>query len=93
MVPIGGGRWGNCCDAGPGVWTGKAEPAKASTPSTPETVHDSREEAIRAAEWMLRHHAGGVLTVLGEDGAVVSREAFRCPGSSPAQGTRDDQQS
>ncbi len=46
----------------------------------PETLHNTREEAVHAAEWLLHHHAGGVLTVLDEAGVTISREPYRLQG-------------
>ncbi|MFO0831129.1 MAG: hypothetical protein U0637_04700 [Phycisphaerales bacterium] len=42
--------------------------------------HDSLEDAVRAAQFQLRHHTGGFLIILDEQGTPVSRQAFAYEG-------------
>lgn len=60
-----------------GTWANKrADAGKASS------IHQTQQEAIKAANDMLRNQGGGELTVQGRDGRIRSKDTI-APGNDP----------
>ncbi len=62
---------------GDGDWVNKRNDADRAS-----SVHDTQQDAIRAAKDMLKSQGGGELTTKGREGKIVSKDTI-APGNDP----------